>query len=517
MSRKKIIILSIIGALIILIAIGWFAGLGEIFLKIVNPATVSLTIADYNTKQPVAEAKIGIQEKTTLTNEKGIAKITDLKAGATEATISKTDYITQKVNLDLKGGDNIIPPIFIKRSPYLTEGTLNIIDYVSEEPIGNVMVTVNDEKYTSDAKGVIQLKEILTPEIEIIIRKDGYLNKQTKLNLKENKSGNVIPVTLVAEGKVIFTSNRTGKTGLYICNYDGSNEETLLIAKKGTVSYVYPSPDMTKVAFVSSHEGQASANGSGYQSFLYLATIDGKITRVSNEEIYYLDWMPGSNNFIYKYHKRAENGSYEEGQDRLILHNAISGTETQIASVKPWLDSHLIVSSSYIIYAVSSNLAESPGLFGYDVKKNKATKLYDQRSLSVAWDKIGETVQFETINDKDQNRGYVLNLATNKVTEQAYDYTSRPIDFAFTSYGTKAALVYERDGKKDVYLKTPTSTTETKLTNNGFVSGNLSWVGEKYIIFSISKPGESAKYIVSVNGKDPKKIIDEKTNSPYYQ
>jgi Tol biopolymer transport system component len=66
-----------------------------------------------------------------------------------------------------------------------------------------------------------------------------------------------------------------------------------------------------------------------------------------------------------------------------------------------------------------------------------------------------------------------------------------------------------RDGKSDVYISDASGKNEKRLTQVGTAIGEPQWSQDnRYILFDSYQEAETAKYVVSTNGKPAKKVTD---------
>src|SRR5262249_19021673 len=92
----------------------------------------------------------------------------------------------------------------------------------------------------------------------------------------------------VASGKVAFSSNRSGKSQIYLMNADGTDQVNI---SNNAFNEEQPSwsPDGSKIAFVSDRDGNGeicvmNADGSNQQCLTNNRTTDGRYDRTKPED-----------------------------------------------------------------------------------------------------------------------------------------------------------------------------------------------------------------------------------------
>jgi Tol biopolymer transport system component len=98
------------------------------------------------------------------------------------------------------------------------------------------------------------------------------------------------------------------------------------------------------------------------------------------------------------------------------------------------------------------------------------------------------------------------NLTAVKVPSGPADYSSRA--YTDSPNGKRAAFIEERDGKSELYLTDHEGENEQKITSLGAVNQFVNWIDNDYVIFSLTKSGENALYVVAVETGKVTKIAD---------
>ena len=167
-------------------------------------------------------------------------------------------------------------------------------------------------------------------------------------------------------------------------------------------------------------------------------------------------------------------------------------------------------SATKIAYSINGSSPAKYELFVYDINSATSSKIVDGQTYIYVMKFIADNEVLYNSYDtqSSQNKYYSFKLADNTSSEVDYQYPNR---YAIKSPdGKKVAYGENRDGKGNVYIAdSDKGTNEKQLTNVDAHIMGLYWTSDgKYIVFEITKPGESALYMVGIEGGSAKKIID---------
>lgn len=243
--------------------------------------------------------------------------------------------------------------------------------------------------------------------------------------------------------KVIFTSDRSGNSDIFVMNADGSNQ-TNLTNTAADDSYPIWSPDGTKIAFLSYPDGNFE---------IYVMNADGSgQTRLTNnaasESVPV--WSPGSTKLTFR--------TDRDGNNEIYVMNADGSSQTNL----------------------TNNAAGD---------------------WSPIWSPDGTKIAFESYRDGD-GEIYVMNAdGSNQInlTNTAADDTY-PI---WSPNGTKIAFSSDRDGNYETYVMDANGSNQTRLTNNAADDYFSTWSPDgAYIIFNryVADPYSEKLYRTNADG-----------------
>ncbi len=152
-------------------------------------------------------------------------RLDNFKTGMYFLEISSKYYIDQNVELVLEGGTENIFPIILEPA---TKFSLNILDWLNDEPINRVTVEVNGQIFgETTVQGRINLEEIPVGTKEIRLSKEGYLRQILKLeNLSPGESPEITS-KLIPDKKIVYTKSSASGKQVFLSNYDGSGKKQL--------------------------------------------------------------------------------------------------------------------------------------------------------------------------------------------------------------------------------------------------------------------------------------------------
>lgn len=507
---KGLVSLLIVLAIICLIMLYKYGYFGVAYQKIFG-AEVTITITDLENKGLSANVQITNIKKTKYNssrkaNENGQVTFEKLVSGQYQINIGYAGYTSLSENIKLKRGKNTTS-YQLEKIPAKKININGVIqNYINEQPISGAKITIEGQSATTDANGKYSMENITTQEQDVVIEKSGYITNSKKIVITVS---DVEKLTLTPEGRVVYVSNKDqGKRGLFTVNYDGSDPKSL-VQRKGEYEDYGPilSPDKKNVIFSSTREG--AKDGSSPRVDQFVVDITGKNLNKICEKCNQATWSPTSKSIVWQNYKKNEaNQSVYES----YLYKVASRENLLITSQINYTIGGLVFneSATKIAYSINGSSPAKYELFVYDINSATSSKIVDGQTYIYVMKFIADNEVLYSSYDtqSSQNKYYSFKLADNTSSEVDYQYPNR---YAIKSPdGKKVAYGENRDGKGNVYIAdNDKGTNEKQLTNVDADITSLYWTSDgKYIVFEIRKPGESALYMVGIEGGSAKKIID---------
>lgn len=370
---------------------------------------------------------------------------------------------------------------------------LMVVDKISGKPISGAKVGTT----TSSADGQVSPSS-LPSSGSVTVSANGYNNATVQV------SSDLKKIELTPTGTVVFVSNRSGKRAIYKSNLDGSGQVELVkpIDDKEDYSPAI-SPREKYVAFMSTRDDTNNPK-------LYMVKIDGTgLEKLSDDvSIHSVNWSPDGTYvaWVGKQDKDAK-GS------RINIKNVVTGETREIGEKEDQIYGYdFSQDDKKIAYGVSNYVDSSrTGTFIANPDGTDASKISDKASHP-SYNKNGN-VEFIVQDNGSKYMTWYKN--SGEVKEIQQDQMQR--EGWYSPDETTVAYVDNRDGKSNLFLSKPDRSDEKQLTTVGFVSYPVRWtLNGKYITFGVNKPGESARYVIALDGdKGAVKIVDEYSDSGY--
>ncbi|MDQ5972148.1 MAG: hypothetical protein QG553_307 [Patescibacteria group bacterium] len=459
-------------------------------------SSASVTVIDQSTQQPLKNVNVQVANQTTTTDSNGVAKLTKVKLGATQLTISRRAFASVSKKVTVGWGSNPYGNFAIK--PTGSQYDFIVTDFMSNKGINKAEATAGDAVAAADEQGIL----VLTVEpnqdspLEVVVKADGYREEKVSLNLDDK---NQQAVKLVPDRKHVYASKRSGKFDLYSADLDGKNEKVLLAGSglERSDILVVPNPAAHKVALSSSRENSRNKDGYLLTTLNIIDSDSGEKTQIAqSESIQVIDWIGDRLIFVQV---AAGASASNPNRQRLVSYDTASKTQKELASSNYFNGA---ISAGGVIYYAPSD-ATNAGFYKINADgsskanlQNKPTwsiirSQYDQLSLVVGADwysyKLGDVTTTKLGGPPSSQQNRIYNDNSNR--KQSLWVEKRD--------GKGVLLNYSTSDKKDTILKTLSG-----LTNPVY------WLNDQYVIYRVQTDQETADYALNINGGEPRKLSD---------
>jgi Tol biopolymer transport system component len=459
----------------------------------------SMLVVDSQTRLPLKNITVQLQDQSAITNDDGEVSFTELKLGGSQLVISKRGYAENQSEIVLGWGSNPIG----EQSLVATgeRFTFVLSDWKSGAPITEAEATSGENSAVTDDTGkiVITIGEENIADVEIIISAKGYRTEKYSSELLANDE---TKVEMVPGKKHAFVSNRNGDYDLYTIDVDGKNEKLLLEAtgKEREVPTVIPHATKDTIAFVSSRGGEENKGGFILDGLYIVDGITGENERIArSEQLQVIGWS-GDRIIFLQVVEGTSQGNSE--RSKLVSYDYVTKERKDLATSNYFNDVELVGDKLY--YAVSSYaVPESQAkLYSINVDGQNKQKIVDVQVWNI----------FRTAYDK-----LLLSAVDQKWLELVGDGPAEPVpqqasptakNFVNSPDGKRAVWVEVRDGK-GVLLKSPTTELkEEQVINMPGLSDVLYWANNSSVVFRVINNQETADYILNLDGGEVQKITD---------
>ena len=461
-------------------------------------SSASVIVLDDSTQQPLKNVSVTIRGKTSLTDENGKAVLYGLKLGKTKLVIEKRAFAKDNRDITLGWGSN--PLGDVKLTPVGTQYLFFITDFLSNKPIAKAEAISGEFSAFSDEEGKIKLTidDTTDETFDVVIKAQDQREETVNVSSSDKEEREI---KMVPWRKHVFISKRSGKYDLYKIDADGNNEE-LVLAGAGVERddiVIVPHPIEEKVALVSTRENVRNQDGYLLSTLTILDLKDNEPKKVAqSERIQVIDWI--GNNLIYV-KISAGTSAANPNRHKIVSYNADTDESKDLASSNYFND--VFVNSGRIYYAPSSAYAtETAGLFRINADgTDKKTVLSKE-----VWSMIRTDYNKLVLSTGDS--WYDLNLDNDYTTKLSGEppilsskiYSDNPSK-------NKSLWIDQRDGKGVliVYDIEKKADGDPLYSQSGLRSP-IRWLNDKTIVYRISTDQETADYVISVGGGDPRKI-----------
>ncbi len=472
-------------------------------------SSVGLRVVDAGSSLPVAHATVTLAGQTEFTDKTGAATFTHVKPGKTTVVVTRVAYATSSQAQTIGFGDITLNTVKLKATG--VQVVSNVSNVLTGGSVEGVEVKAGDVQATTDANGKAVL--VFPPDAnnttqDIEYSKDNF--NTLKVSTKVQLNGKPIAATVVPAGKVYYLSNRSGKIDLYESNLDGS-EPTVVLPGTGSedtdtgILTTAKNPDY--LALVSSREGKRDAYGNVYHGLFIFNTASRKLTKIEDTYAFvnYRAWVDDS--LVYEKYPATGVGcpdvkAYAPVSQKSTVLISASGTGTCPKLLAPYDDG--------FFYSLSAGPADKNGIYFGQLGGKAAKRVAETPSASI----VRQTKHTLLSVYYSYNPDYTADwqsidleaLTSAKVANGPSNTASRTYN---DSVNDKAsAFIEERDGKTELYLTDSKGGNEKKLTSLGSVNQFVNWVGDDYIVFSVTKSDENALYVVAVPSGKVTKLAD---------
>ncbi len=460
----------------------------------------SIVVMDDSTDRPLKNVQVTLGKQTAKTDSKGTASFKGVRLGRQNLSVEKRAFAASKKPVTIGWGSNPLGKVQV--TPVGAQYTFYATDWLSGKPVEKAEASSGDFDAAADKEGkiVLTIDASDAEDMDVTISAADYRSETVKLDLS-NKAQ--VATRLVAKRKEVFVSKRSGKYDLYKIDVDGKNEE-LVLAGSGNENEsisLLPHPTSEVTALVSIRGTTRNKDGYPLSTLTVIDLSDNSTESVVQaEDIRLLGW---SGDRLVFTQIAAGASAPNAKRQRLVSYDVKSNEKKELASSNSFNDFVLIGDTIYYAPGNPYNTSVSNSVYSQKVDGSGKTAVLDKE----AW-AIFRTGYSELTMSSDQ-AWYTLKVGTSKATRR----TSAPTDyqdryFVNSPDGKTSLWMEERDGKNTLLLHDIQGDSDKVLKSQAGLQSPLRWLNSTTLIYRIQTPGESADYVMSINGGEAKKIRD---------
>lgn len=459
----------------------------------------SLLVLDEKTRQPLKNVEVNLSGHSAKTDIEGKASFSDVKLGEQQLTIVKPAFAEVNRTVVVGWGSNPLGEIYLK--PVGSQYTLKLTDFLSSKPISKAEATSGEASAIANQKGeiILTLPNYDDAEIEITVTADNYRTEKLKLPVssKETKE-----IKMVPQRKAVFVSKRSGTYDVYKVDVDGKNEEMLLegtgTENEDTMALV--SHPTRELAALVSTRGIEKAKDGSLLSSLTLIKVDTKFSNVITdaESVQIIGWAGNKLIYIETTQDVKEDDKYK---NKIISYDIETTEKKELASSNYFND--VMLANGVVLYAPAEYAVNGQvGLYKINPDGTNKITIYDKEVWSLF------RSSYDTVSVSVSDKWYNYNLNDNNFDKASAPPTAKKSRiYADSSNKSKSLWVDERDGKGVLLLFTPADNKDRVIKSQGGLNEPIRWLDDDHAIYRITS-GETADYIISISGGEPKKISD---------
>jgi hypothetical protein len=463
-------------------------------------ASSSVVVLDEKTNLPLKNVEFTIAGMSDKTDRDGRAKVEKIKLGDQAMVINKPGFARIDRKLTVGWGSN--PLGETKLTPTGTQYTFLVSDFLSQKPITKAEANSGESSARASTNGEIVLTVPQTDQddIEVIISADEYRTETLKVVPGKKDSTQLL---MVPAKKHAFITKRTGTFDLYKIDVDGKDEQKVLSGtgreRQDTMALV-PHPKKNLTALVSVRDNIKNGDGFLLSSLNVIDLEKDEVKKVTDSErIQIIDWV--GDKLVYV---KITQGASEANVNRhkLMSYDVRTESEKELASTNYFNDVLIDRGSIYYSPAVYK-VNGAVGLFKIDADGNNKKTVYDKEVwnlLRTEYDRISVSVGQDWYELTPSTGAFAkTNVAPPLLKSRIY------VD---NQDGQKSLWVDERDGKGVLVVVDVNSKQETVLRAQGGLKNPITWVDTAHAVYRVANGQETADYIISLSGGEPRKIRD---------
>ncbi len=463
-------------------------------------SSARVEIIDASTLQPLKNVSITLSDGSAKTDEDGRAVLNNIRLGQTELVVERRGFATIRQKMVVGWGSN---PLGERQlTPTGTQYTFRVTDFLSDKPLAKIEAYSGEASAYSDAEGKLVLTLDKDDEAtEAVITGEGI--REETVALPDDPS-EVVQVPIVPWVKHAFVSKRSGSYDLYKIDADGANEELVL---RGTGNERYEDmllishPTDNKVAYVATRSGDRNGDGYLLSDLVIVDLVDNSVTEVTqSEQIRLIDWV--GDRLIYV--KVAEGASAANPErTQLMAYHYKDETNKVIAASNYLYDVQVAGEAVYYAPALAYHGSGDIGFYRINPDGTGKTAILESEVWSVS------RLQHDAVAIQGRDGWFEYTIGGSKAVKSE----GEPVGLRSTVYvdspdRTKSLWVDERDGKGVLLVYTVSTREDAVLQTLPGLRDPALWLNNSTAVYRVSTISETADYVVSLDGGEPRKLSD---------
>ena len=471
----------------------------------------SVTVIDQSSRLPLKNVAVQLNNATGTTNDDGKVTLSQVMLGDTNLVITRRAFAPLSRPVTVGWGSNPMGDVMLQPTGLQYEFVVQ--DFLSGKAIEKAEATSGDASAFSDKDGKILLTLDTTSEekVKIDIKASGYRTE----TLTDNKDSKPRTIKMVPDKKQVFISKRSGKYDVYKIDADGKNEK-LVLSGSGSERedmVLVSQPNGNQTALVSTRDNQRNTDGNLLSTLTLIDVASDKTAALdSASSVQVVGWL--GDNLVYVLVDQQGAPKSAKNQ-KIVSYNTATGQSVDIATADYF--NSVTIAADKIYYAPGAEVAVTTNGNG-SANKTNATKV----GLFVSDSSGANNVQllnkeiwsitrtdYNTLTmsaGKDWYQYTLGSIKPEKISGAPAD--QKPRVYALGPDGKNSLWVDIRDGKGVLINYNIAKNDDVVLATQSGLSYPVRWLNETTAVYRIHTDSETADYVVSTKGGEPKKIVD---------
>jgi len=463
-------------------------------------ASTSMTILDEKSGQPLKNVEVAIGGKSAKTDIQGYAKVENIKLGAQDLVVKKPAYADNIQKKTFGWGSNQLGEV--RLIAVGSHYSFLVTDFLSNKPIPKVEATSGEANAIANEKGEISLvvEDKGDSSVVVEIKAPGYRGEKIKMPVGKQDTKNI---AMVPSNKHAFVSKRGGTFDLYKVDVDGKNEKMILAGtgnerQESMILLPHQSKEIT--AFVSSR-GQSRGSEGETLSTLNIINLDtDEVTEVTqSERVQLVDFI--GDKLVYVMESQTA-GIDDADRNKLMSYDVVTKENKELAKANYFND--VLVAQDAVYYTPASYKSNSEvGFIKINADGNNRENIFKKEVFNLY------RTNFDNLNLSLGKDWYGYDLTTGQLNKlEGAPAVVKTRIYVADPTNQRSIWVDERDGKGTLILYDHKTKKDKVLVSVGGLSNPVRWLDSSHVIYRIKTNSESADYVLSLDGGEPKKIVD---------
>lgn len=461
-------------------------------------SSASVIVLDSATQLPLKNVTVQLGREKVQTDVRGVAAFRNLKLGDYTVTVARIAFAEQTQQVTIGWGSNPLGTFKLQATGI--QYTLSVADYLSGKTISDAEVASEDVNALSDKNGkvILTVEDTDVTTLDVTVSAAGYRSEKLTLNAND---ATVVKVALVPAYTAVYVSKQSGKYDVYRSDLDGKNTKLLLpgTGNESNAISLAVSPDNQRAALVSTRDNKRDDDGFVLFALTIIDLRTGTASTVDHaQQIQLLDWV--GDRLVYRM-TLAGASAADSQRSRLISYNFDSNARIQLATANQF-NTALSVQGQVYYAPSSSDPNATLGLFRIKTDGSGRKRVATQE----VW--TGLRTTYNSFSLQTPDGWYIYSLQNEQLAKSGTPSDLRSYVFMDNTVAKQSAWTDLRDGKGTLLLyDTEKGTSKTLAAQDGLTTP-IRWAGDRAIVYRVVTNQESADYVISPNGGQPRRLSD---------